>query len=95
MDIKLHFSFKNIGGYVMKHLGFVTLFIGLLFASAVGYFLYTNVYQTLISPTEIDKSEIIAKKQKVNLDLFTDINDKIKAKKSISEEQIGRITNPF
>lgn len=95
MDIKLHLSPKNIGTYVMRHLGVMTLIIILCFVGGIGYFLYANVYQTLISPAEIDKNEIIAKKQKVNLDLFTTISNTSRAKKEIPTEKIDGIANPF
>ena len=47
------------------------------------------------NPKKIDKSEIIAKKQKVNLELFNEINQKITEKKEVSNETLQNIRNPF
>jgi len=61
----------------------------------LGYFEYQYLYSTVIAPKEIDQSEIIAKKQKVDLELFNAINEKITDKKSVSDEILQEIKNPF
>lgn len=56
------------------------------------YFTYTNVYKTVISANEIKESEIIAKKQKVDVNLFKEIETKIKSK---NDKSINKIPNIF
>lgn len=59
------------------------------------YFTYQHLYTSVIQPKEIDPSEIIAKRQKVNLELFNEINQKIKQKKEFSHDSPRNVKNPF
>lgn len=59
------------------------------------FFAYQNLYSSIIAPGEIDKSEIIAKQQKVNIKLFNAITAAISEKTAKTTTGINSIQNPF
>jgi|GEM_PF-3079149 len=78
--MKISFNADKIKKILLDHLnGIVYIFI-LLSILGFLYFFYTQIYSTVINPKEIDKNAIIAKKQKVNLELFGQVIDKIQKK---------------
>lgn len=70
----------------------VVLVLGLLW---LGYFLYQNVYTVVIQPAEIDKNEIVAKRQKVNLGLFSEVKEDIIHKGVVNVQTLQQLKNPF
>jgi len=93
--MKISFSKKSLPKLLKQRLGLIIYISIFLVIIWLGYFTYQNLYLTVIAPKEIDQSEIIAKKQKVNLELFNTINQKIVNKKDISSEALLEIKNPF
>ena len=80
---------------LIKRYSLIVTVLIVVISAALVYYAYTAIYQVAIAPKEINSSEIIAKKQKVNLSLFNDINNKINAKKEVSDAQINTAKNPF
>lgn len=68
---------------IRRHISLVIYGIFAGYLVAIGYFVYVNIYQTVISPKPIDPGEIIAKRQKVKLDLFQKITDEIQKKHQV------------
>lgn len=58
-------------------------------------FAYQNIYLTVIVPEPVDETEIIARRQKVNLELFEMINEKLEARKNPQERDDESMNNPF
>ena len=75
--MKFEFSIKSFSVKISNYLGQIINFFVLLIIVYIGFFLYQNLYTTVINPKPIDKNEVIAKKQKVNINLFNSINSKI------------------
>jgi len=79
--------FKNLYGVVIVIIFFV--FVWLI------YFIFQNLYQTIINPKEIKSEEVIAKEEKINLQLFDDVTKKLENKKQPSQTDYNKLTNPF
>ncbi|MCH7492540.1 hypothetical protein IID19_03005 [Patescibacteria group bacterium] len=60
----------------------------------LAYFTYNNLYQSVLVPRDIEPSEIVARKQKVNLELFEMVNLRID-KKLNHDINVQKIPNPF
>jgi cell division protein FtsL len=88
-------SYKSLFRKISEKRFLIILTLIMLAFAWMVYFIFTSIYRTTINPPEINKNEIVAKKQKVNLDLFTAINEKIKQKKAISDDLIKNIKNPW
>ncbi len=69
--------------------------IGIITLIWLAFFSYSHVYTSVISPKIIDQSEIIAKRQKVNIKLFNEITAELEAKKSLNPLIINGTTDPF
>ncbi len=88
-------SFKSITVPVLRHLSLILYVFGFMVMLWLGYFSYANLYQTAINPPSIDQAEIIARRQKVNVELFTSMQEHIAAKQSIDPYAFADIDNPF
>jgi len=93
--MKLSISYSGILNWLFKNANKVVLILSILLIIWFGYFCYINIYSTIISPKEIPSTEITAKKQKVNLELFTQINTSIKTKKELTVDVLRNLRNPF
>lgn len=93
MEFKI--SLKSLQQTLRHRARLIIYLVILLIISWLVYFTYQNLYSSVIYPKEIDKSEIIAKKRKVNIKLFNEINDTMTKKKEVSEETLRGIDNPF
>lgn len=78
--MKLTFNFNPIKKRLLEHINTIIYVFIILSITGFLYFFYSQVYITIINPKEIDKNAIIAKKQKVNLDLFNKVIGKIQTK---------------
>ena len=59
------------------------------------FFIYQNLYLTLVAPQDIGQSEITAKRQKVNTELLNAITEEISLKKDASVQELLIIDDPF
>jgi len=87
LDKYLSILIKFLNKY-LKILLYSFFLIILLFSL---YFTYTDVYKTALFADKIEDSEIIAKKQKVNITLFKEMEEKINSKNDKSIEIIPNI----
>ena len=58
-------------------------------------FSYQNVYQVSIVPRPINESDIIAKRQKVDVDLVNSVILEINSKQSVDTQKLIETPNPF
>lgn len=93
--MKINFSKNKLIKILKDRFGFIVYFIIFVIAAWLCYFSYQNIYLVVISPKDIKQNEIIAKKQKVNIELFNIINEKISDKKGVLNETSLEIKNPF
>ena len=93
--MKIQLSTSSIATTVKHNLKFVLYTFFVLLAAWLLFFAYQNLYSLIIAPGEIDKSEIIAKRQKVNIELFNSITDNISEKAANTTEIINTIPDPF
>ena len=80
---------------VRHNLKFILYSCLVLLAAWLLFFAYQNLYSSIIAPGEIDKSEIIAKRQKVNIELFNSIADNFSKKGTNNAEAVNTIPDPF
>lgn len=90
MNIDKYIS--SLEKFVNKYLNPLIYTILLIIFAVTLYFTYANVYKTAITPNQIENSEIIAKKQKVNITLFKEIQKKIDEK---NDQSLNNIQYPF
>jgi len=86
---------SNIFKKLLKNIYSVVIIIIFFVFVWLIYFIYQNLYQTIINPEEIKSEEIIAKEEKINLQLFDDITKKLENKKQPSQTDYNKLTNPF
>ena len=86
---------KKLKKIITEYLKLLVYVFTLLIMIWLTYFVYNNAYTNVISQKEIDKNEIIAKKQKVNITLFNAINNEIIAKKQLTFTFNQELQNPF
>jgi len=80
--------FEPIKRIFTKYVNLISYSVMIIILAIVGYFVYVNVYKTAIAPDPIAESEIIAKKQKVNVGQFKAIEEKIETKNQGSTTQV-------
>ncbi len=95
MKVKLSISYSGILNWLLKNTNKVVLTFSILLIIWFGYFCYVNIYSTIISPKEIPSTEITAKKQQVNIELFNQINTSIKTKQELKADVLRNLRNPF
>jgi len=93
--MKIIFSTSSISTVVKHNLKFILYACYVLLAAWLLFFAYQNLYSSIIAPEKIDKSEIIAKRQKVNIELFNLITANINEKATNSAQAINTIPDPF
>ena len=93
--MKMGFSKKTFLKILKDRVGFILYLVIFIIIAWVCYFTYQNIYLVVISPKDINQNEIIAKKQKVDLELFNTISHKINDKKDASDKKLQEIKNPF
>ncbi|MFA6098513.1 MAG: hypothetical protein WCV50_00245 [Patescibacteria group bacterium] len=93
--MKFKIYLKKIKKYLLKHLNLLLILIISIISIGIIYFINVNIYKIVIAPEEIPKNEIIAKKQKVNIDLFNEISLEISNKKAASTDALQNLRNPF
>ncbi len=93
--MKISFSTSSIATIVRHNLKFIIYACFVLLAAWLLFFGYQNLYSSIIAPEEIDKSEIVAKRQKVNIELFNLITANISKKTTSTTEAITAIPDPF
>ena len=87
-------SIKKIGTYLLRRLFQIIMIISVIILLWLAFFTYNNLYQSVLVPREIESSEIVARKQKVNLDLFETV--KVQINKKLNRDiEIQEISNPF
>ena len=86
---------KKITKVIKNNLKLIVYLISLIIIAWFAYYNYNTLYSNIIAQKEIDKSEIIAKKQKVNIDLLNKINTNIIEKKESLEQYNQEILSPF
>jgi len=93
--MKLKFKLTSIPKFLYHHLALVLVVVIIVVISWLAYFSYSNLYTTVISPREIKDTEIVSRRQKVDLELFNTINERINEKKEVSNKTLLDIKNPF
>lgn len=88
-------ALKKITLFLKNHLNWVFVSLWVIVIAWLVYFTYQNYYLTIYLPKAIPDNEIIAKKQKVNINLFNQINDKIKLRNSVNSANQDNFKNPF
>lgn len=58
-------------------------------------FTYQNVVKTVVLDTEIDETQIVARKQKINVSLFEKITTEINSKKTVDPAPLLDSDDPF
>jgi len=80
--MKINISIKSVIKVIKLNISRIIL-VGIIITLLwLIYFTYQNLYPTIFNPQEIDKNEIIARKQKVNIELFNEINQEINQKQT-------------
>ena len=95
MKITANFSGKTAFKLILDKVNSIILCLFVVLILFLLYFCYVNIYKTLIKPDEIKSSEIIAKKQKINLELFSEIRANIEKKENLAKNAFRVIKNPF
>jgi len=93
--MKVSLSTPSIVTILKHNLKFILYACFILLAAWLLFFAYQNLYSSIIAPGEIDKSEIIAKQQKVNIELFNSITITISEKATNTAGTINEIPDPF
>ncbi len=93
--MKLNFSSNAILNVFLKYLRIFLYIINIIILIFLAFIFYTNVYQNIIVPKDINESEIISKKQTINIDLFETINDNITVKQSAPDLPFAETPDPF
>lgn len=93
--MKLKFKPTSIPKFLYHHLAIVLVVVIIVVINWLAFFTYSNLYTTVISPREIKDTEIVSRKQKVDLELFNTINERINNKKEVSSRALLNIKNPF
>ncbi|MDP2683974.1 MAG: hypothetical protein Q8P20_02850 [bacterium] len=90
--MKINVDFDKYKEIIKKYIFYVVYIILVIIFGLTSYFTYLKVYKIAIAPDKIQESEIIAKKQKVNIELFNEIQNEIVQK---NDKSIKNIKNPF
>lgn len=92
MDINIQLLHRLMD-LLRKYLIFIVILILTLAFLYASYYIYQNVYKVAISPQAISSSDITARKQKVNIILITQVNNRINEKRNSQLPQILKM--PF
>lgn len=93
--MKISFNFGLFKKKLFDHINIIVYVLIIAVISGFLYFFYTQIYSVIINPKEIDKNVIIAKKQKVNLDLFGKVIDRIQKKIKQESMESEQNKDPF
>jgi hypothetical protein len=93
--MKISFNLTPLKKRIFDHFNVIVYFLILIFISGFLFFFYSQIYSTIVNPKEIDKNAIIAKKQKVNLELFNKVIDKIQQKNTPITAESKQNKDPF
>lgn len=89
------FTKLNIPKTIIKNIyGAIIIIILIIFIWLI-YFIYQNLYQTIINPKPIKSEEIMARQEKINIQLFEEVTKKLEEKRQPGKENISTLNNPF
>lgn len=86
---------KRLPTLLRRHYKIIVYAFIICTIALLGYFGYQNIYLTIIEPKQIASNEIIAKRQKVNVQLFNQITASIETKKNTNTNSLSTLNNPF